>query len=146
MKRLPTHILAVAYHRRFVQLKSSLLGKFSPELISQPMVIRLPLEPTGREIYDEIWALAHGILKSDSKYLDSKNLWWNKSNWKQILEESTSKSQLKPFVLKYVDRGAFNCTKCNWVDMCSGCAIEPDSDRKIHRFLPLGNIAIEWHS
>jgi len=104
------------------------------------------LEPTGREIYDEIWTLAHGILKPDSEYLDSQNLWWNKSNWKEILEGSKQQSQLKPFVLKYVDRGAFNCTKCNWVDMCSGCAVEPDPDLKIHRFLALGNFAIEWHS
>ena len=66
MKSLPTHVLAVIYHRRFVQLDSHLLGKFSPELITQPMVIRFPQEPTGREIYDEVWALAHGILKPDS--------------------------------------------------------------------------------
>jgi hypothetical protein len=30
--------------------------------------------------------------------------------------------------------------------MCSGCVVQPDQDVKIHRFLTLSNLAIEWHS
>ena len=45
-----------------------------------------------------------------------------------------------------VDRQGYSCARCNWVDKCSGCVIEPDPNRYIPDFLKICHIAIEWDS
>jgi hypothetical protein len=44
----------------------------------------LPTMPTGRRIYEEVWAMAQVLLKKPSKFQDK--LWWQKDNWEEILE------------------------------------------------------------
>ena len=64
-------------------------------------------KPTGRRIYEEVWSIAHRILKKDSKFLERDQLWWNQKNWDEILKnrrDPASRGGLKPFVLKLVDR------------------------------------------
>jgi hypothetical protein len=61
----------------------------------------LPSQPSGLRIYQEVWSIAHNILKSSSKYLDHDKLWWRQENWKELLKD---KKGLKPFVIKTVDR------------------------------------------
>ena len=45
-----------------------------------------------------------------------------------------------------VDRQGYSCAKCNWVDKCSGCVIEPSVNKLIPDFLKICHIAIEWDS
>jgi len=47
----------------------------------------LPFIPTGRRLYEEVWAVACNILKKSSIYHDSKNLWWEQKNWKDLLKK-----------------------------------------------------------
>jgi hypothetical protein len=37
----------------------------------------LKSEITGFDLYEEIWAIAQGILKTKSKFHKRTNLWWN---------------------------------------------------------------------
>ena len=93
--------------------------------------------------------MAHRILKKNSKYLDRENQWWNHKDWKQTLDKSedlSSQSELKPFVLKMVDRQGYSCSLCNWTEKCSGCVIEPNETIPIFDWLKKCHIAIEWHS
>ena len=74
----------------------------------------LPLMPTGRRIYEEVWAMAQIMLKRDSKFLVSRektNFWWEDKDWEDILERQREGGVVSPFVLKYVDRQGFNCSK-----------------------------------
>lgn len=110
-------------------------------------MLLLPRKPTGRRIYEEVWALAHNILKKDSKFLIDQNLlWWNNSNWKELIGLNRKSKTLQPFVLKMVDRQGYSCAICNWVDKCSGCIIEPSVNKLIPDFLKICHIAIEWDS
>lgn len=53
---------------------------------------------------------------------------------------------LQPFVLKWVDRNGYNCSRCNWTQRCSGCVIEPTDDEREVEFMKYCHIAIEWDS
>jgi hypothetical protein len=33
----------------------------------------LPYNPTGRRIYEEVWAIAHNLLHKNSKFLKKEN-------------------------------------------------------------------------
>lgn len=68
LQRLPEQIIFVAYHRRFVE-KQGFFASHQPQFISSPIVSLLPLCPTGRRIYEEVWSLAQVILKKNSAYL-----------------------------------------------------------------------------
>lgn len=108
----------------------------------------MPLFPTGRRIYEEVWAMAQVLLQKKSNYLSSEQqlkhvLWWTSKNWRDALSDG---STLKPFVLKYVDRQGYNCSKCNWVQRCSGCIVEPVEDTRIPEFMKHCHLAIEWDS
>lgn len=63
----------------------------------------LPMKPTGRRIYEEVWAVAHNILKKDV-IMPHDQLWWNQKDWKEKMNETKYEGGLKPFVLKTVDR------------------------------------------
>ena len=106
----------------------------------------LPLKPTGRRIYEEVWAIAHNILKKDGKFIPHDQLWWNQNDWKEKMNDAKFEGGLKPFVLKTVDRQGYSCSQCNWVQKCSGCVIEPTEVIPIKNFLKQSHIAIEWHS
>jgi len=73
-------------------------------------------------------------------------LWWNSPNWKELASQNRKDKCLQPFVLKMVDRQGYSCAKCNWVDKCSGCLIEPSVNKLIPDFLKICHIAIEWDS
>jgi hypothetical protein len=45
----------------------------------------MPLKPTGKRVYDEVWAIASNILKKDSIYHDKRNRWWEQKNWEEKL-------------------------------------------------------------
>ena len=116
--KLPDDIIVVAYHRRFVQKKDPLFSNYQPQMISSPIVLQMPNSPTGRRIYEEVWSIAHRILKKNSKFLEKDQLWWNQKNWNDLLsskkESGSSRGGLKPFVLKMVDRQGYSCSQCNW--------------------------------
>ena len=60
---------------------------------------------TGFDLYEEVWAIAQGILKTKSKFHKRTNLWWSTPNWKKFDDDDQEfKKGLKPFVLKMVDR------------------------------------------
>ena len=80
--KLPDDLISVAYHRRFIKKTDSIFQNYQPQLLTSPIVLLLPRKPTGRRIYEEVWALAHNILKKDSKFLNPANQWWNDKNWK----------------------------------------------------------------
>ena len=108
--------------------------------------------PTGRRIYEEVWSLAQVILKKNSAYLPPQagrqHLWWDSEASREAAlhpEKASNSGQFKPFVLKYVDRQGYSCSKCNWLERCAGCIIEP-TDEPIPDFLRFCHIAIEWHS
>jgi len=145
--KLPEDIYCVAYHRRFVRKSNPFFHEFAPQLLSSPILMVLPIKPTGRRIYEEVWSIAHKILRKDSKYLKKSNLWWNQKNWRELMmSEKGKQGNLKPFVLKTVDRQGFSCSQCNWVQKCSGCVIEPNEGLQIKDFLKKCHLAIEWQS
>lgn len=147
LQRLPDSIISVAYHRRFVSSNTNFFSPLQPQLISQPIILLLPLQPTGKRLYEEVWAVAHSLLKKDSQYHDRESHWWNQKEWKQILDGSKdSKSSCLPFVLKFVDRQGYNCSQCDWTKRCSGCVIEPSETVLIYDWLTKCHLAIEWHS
>ena len=67
LQKLPESILAVAYHRRFYNRPHGLFSEQQPQLLSSPLVMYLPLMPTGRRIYEEIWSMANILLKNPKK-------------------------------------------------------------------------------
>lgn len=107
----------------------------------------LPLKPTGRRVYEEIWAIASNIVKKTSGWHDKRNRWWEQKQ--EIWEDKfqTQKHELfKPFILKTVDRQGYSCSQCPWLKMCAGCPLLP-TDEPIEDFLKKGaHLAIEWHS
>jgi hypothetical protein len=46
-------------------------------MMSSPIILMIPLKPTGRRVYEEIWAVAHNILKKDGNLIPHDQLWWN---------------------------------------------------------------------
>ena len=54
----PEEIYAIAYHRRFVKKSHAFFCSFQPQLISSPIIMSLPLKPSGRRVYEEVWAIA----------------------------------------------------------------------------------------
>jgi len=62
----------------------------------------MPIEPSGRRIYDEVWALAHVLVKPTSKFHRPNSRWWERKDWKGFIKEKTG--VFRPFVLKLVDR------------------------------------------
>ncbi len=65
---LPEEIFVVAYHRRFVRRTHSFFCANQPQLIASPLILVLPLKPTGRRVYEEVWAMASNIIKKTSMY------------------------------------------------------------------------------
>lgn len=57
-QKMPTNVIAVAYHRRFVRKTGRLFSDLQPQLLASPVLVMLPLYPTGRRIYEEVWAMA----------------------------------------------------------------------------------------
>lgn len=144
-ENFPDDIFVVAYHRRFIKKSFSFFCPYQPQLISNPLILLLPLKPTGRRVYEEIWALASNILKKSSIYHDKRNRWWEQKSWEEKLTSKVKEDIFKPFILKIVDRSGFACSKCNWMEMCSGCIMSP-SEEIIDNFIQNMHIAIEWHS
>lgn len=70
----------------------------------------LPSAPTGRRIYEEVWAVAHNLLHKNSKFLKKENLWWNQKDWPKEMANRKEEKGLKPFVIKMVDRQGFSCS------------------------------------
>ena len=64
----------------------------------------LPFNPTGKRLYEEIWAIAHNLLHKNSKFLKKENLWWNSTTWEKDMVDKKENKGLKPFVLKTVER------------------------------------------
>lgn len=132
-----------------MQKQDSFFHDAQPQLLSSPIILSLPLQPTGKRIYEEVWSIAHQILKKNSRYFEKENLWWNEKNWKELLDSSADPKQrsgTQPFVLKMVDRQGYSCSQCNWTEKCSGCVIEPNETVCIYDWLKKCHIAIEWHS
>ena len=105
----------------------------------------LPKQPSGRRIYDEVWSVAHLLLRPTSKYNLPPHRWWELKNWKQFV--TNNEGIYKPFVLKTVDRSGYACSLCHWTDKCSGCILEPTDAPVFEENLHQKTfIAIEWHS
>jgi hypothetical protein len=80
-QNFPDDIYSVLYHRRFVKRDKALFAEFRPQIVATPMVVLMPLKPSGRRIYEEVWALGSKILKDTSVYHDRRNRWWEAPNW-----------------------------------------------------------------
>jgi len=65
---LPRDIFVVAYHRRFVKKSEVIFARYTPQLIANPLIFSLPTVPSGRRIYDEVWAGAYLLLKPTSRF------------------------------------------------------------------------------
>lgn len=67
-------------------------------------------------------------ISPSSMYRDREELWWvKKYDLKKELKEN---EELKPFVLKCVDKEAMFCSSCNWTKKCLGCFIDA-RDKKV---------------
>jgi hypothetical protein len=142
----PEDVYVVAYHRRFIKKSHTFFCPFQPQLFSSPLIFLMPLKPTGRRVYEEVWAVASNILKKASIYHDKRNRWWEQRNWEDRFNSPVKGEEIfKPFVLKIVDRTGYTCSQCNWMKMCSGCVLKP-TDEFIEDFFKKVHIAIEWHS
>ena len=60
---LPRDIFVVAYHRRFIKKSEYMFSQYVPQLIANPLLFHMPTVPSGRRIYDEVWASAHVLLR-----------------------------------------------------------------------------------
>lgn len=144
---LPKDIFVVAYNRRFVKRTEYLFSQYVPQLIANPLMFTLPTVPSGRRIYEEVWASAHILLRHTSRFHRVNSRWWERRNWREILKKAKGKGIFSPFVLKAVDRTGYVCSLCHWMKKCSGCIILP-TDAPIFEedFIRKCFIAIEWHS
>ena len=142
---LPRDIFVIGYHRRFIKKSEYIFSKYVPQLISNPLFFTLPLVPSGRRIYDEVWASAHVLLKPNSRFHRPMTRWWERKNWREFT--SSSKGIFSPFVLKAVDKSGYVCSLCHWMKKCNGCIILP-TDAPIFEddLIKKCFIAIEWHS
>jgi len=73
---VPEEIYVSCYNRRFLKKAYYFFNQYQPQLIASPFIFILPAKPTGRRIYEEVWAVAQNILKKSSIYHHKKNLWW----------------------------------------------------------------------
>ena len=114
-------------------------------MIANPLIFQIPKYPSGRRIYDEVWASAHVLLKSNSKFHRLNTRWWERKNWKELVESGNG--IFAPFVLKTVDRQGYMCSQCHWTKKCNGCIIYPrDAPIYEEEMLSKCFLAIEWHS
>ena len=143
--RLPETIFVVCYHRRFVKKENNPFQEFQPQLIATPILISLTRKPSGRRVYDEVWAIASNFLSPDCKYQKPSVRWWERRDWPVYLK--SSEGIYKPFIIKTVDRQGYACSKCHWTLKCSGCIIEPtDAPIYLEDLLNNSFLAIEWNS
>ena len=82
---LPEEIYAVAFHRRFVKKTFYFFSPYQPQILANPLIFLLPLKPTGKRVYEEVWGIAQQIIKRGSKYLKRENLWWEQKDWKDLI-------------------------------------------------------------
>ncbi len=139
---LPQDIIVCAYHRRFVKRSAYFFSPFTPQLFAMPVLLQLPLKPTGRRVYEEVWAVASQILKLDSKFRIAEKHWWND---KEEVLDYMRLGTYNPFCLKIVNRDGFTCSHCHWTQFCAGCVLPP-TDTVIEDFYMKSTIAIEWCS
>merc|ERR1712176_752981 len=105
----------------------------------------MPIAPSGRRIYDEIWATAHILLKPNSRFHRPMTRWWERKNWRDLSGDPDA--TLSPFVLKAVDKTGLVCVLCHWMKRCNGCIITPqDAPMFEEDLIKKVFIAIEWHS
>ncbi len=66
--KLPDDIFVAVYHRRFIKKTHYFFQPYQPQILAMPIVLLLPLKPTGKRIYEEVWAMAQQILKFNSPW------------------------------------------------------------------------------
>lgn len=154
---MPDDIYVVAYHRRFTKPPFKIFQELQPQLIASPIVLVLPHELTGIQLYEEVWAHAQSILKAECEFLEREKIWWLDEHWADLLEQQReadeqtaagkpqSPTGLKPFILKTVDRSGHYCSVCHWTKKCSGHVIEP-SNKPVESFFKKSHLVLEWHS
>ena len=105
----------------------------------------LPTVPSGRRVYDEVWASAHVMLRPNTRFHRPTIRWWERKNWREATRGG--KGIFAPFVLKAVDRSGLVCGICHWLKKCSGCIVLPtDAPIFDEDFIKKCFLAIEWHS
>lgn len=109
------------------------------------MIFKFPLKTSGFRIYQEVWAVAHSILKQDSEAVLKDNLWWESDNWDDIVKINHENGVFTPFVIKTIMMGKQTCCACNFVKKCNGCILLPSTDI-LENFFPQSNFVIEWNS
>lgn len=88
---VPEELFVVAYHRRFVKKQHYFFNPYQPQILGTPIIFILPKCPSGRRVYEEVWAVAQNILKKSSIYHNMKNLWWEQANWQdKFMKQETS--------------------------------------------------------
>ena len=142
---MPNDLLVVAYNRRFVKKSEYIFSQFNIQIIAQPIILCLPQMPSGRRIYDEVWAIAHVLIKPTSRLHKPMSRWWERKDWKQVIK--SKEGLYSPFVLKQVAKDGYSCSKCHWAEKCNGCIIEPN-DAPIYEedFFLKSFLVIEWNS
>ena len=88
-KLLPSEIFVVAYHRRFIKKTDPLFFEYVPQLIGTPLILNMPAQPSGRRIYDEVWALAHVLIKPNSKIHRPNSRWWERRDWTSFIQKKS---------------------------------------------------------
>ena len=83
---LPRDIFVVAYHRRFIRRTEYVFSRYVPQLIANPIIFSMPTVPSGRRVYEEIWASAHVLLKPTSRYHRPMTRWWERKGWRELIE------------------------------------------------------------
>ena len=83
---LPRDIFVVCYNRRFIKKSDYIFNQYVPQIIAQPLLISMPKYPSGRRIYDEVWAAAHILLKPNSRFHRLNSRWWERKGWKENVE------------------------------------------------------------
>ena len=142
---IPNDLLVVAYNRRFVKKSEYIFSQFNIQIIAQPIILCLPQMPSGRRIYDEVWAIAHVLINPTSRLHKPMSRWWERKDWKQVIK--SKEGLYSPFVLKQVAKDGYSCSKCHWAEKCNGCIIEPN-DAPIYEedFFLKSFLVVEWNS
>ena len=105
----------------------------------------MPKAPSGRRVYEEVWASAHVLLRPNSRFHTPNYRWWEKKNWRDIV--NSGKGVYAPYVLKMVDRTGYVCSRCEWHLRCSGCLLEPtDAPAFVEDMVKKSFLVIEWNT
>jgi len=125
--RSSDQVLINLVHRKLKNLSPYFLVPHRPALFHEPCIALMRNKCTKVELYRSVWALvARLVPEYESMEEDLEHPW--------------------PFMLRRVARDGQLCTRCSWLEGCTGCAIEEEADGTGVDLEEEETLAIDWDS